>query len=92
LALAIEPHGHAAGIDEEVNIAATEEACKVEPLYACSDASGVDGAGGQAVGREGETPATGATQGLRHVPGGSIEGGEIGLENELELDDGGGGV
>jgi hypothetical protein len=84
--------GDRCGIDEKVEFASAQESDPVKPLHACRETRRVDGTRGEAVWREGETATSGSARGVVWNPGGGIERCEVGLEHELELDDGSSGV
>jgi hypothetical protein len=85
--LAAEANGDAGGVDEEVELAPTEEGDPVKPLDAGGDARRVYGTGGQAVGGEGEAAAAGTAEWFLRDPGRSVERDEVDLQDVLELQD-----
>lgn len=68
-----------AGVDEEVELAPPENGDPVKPLDTCGKARRVDGAGGQAVGREGDAAAARPLGGVLGHPRGTKERSEVGL-------------
>ena len=79
-------------VDEEVEFTPAQSGNPVEPLDPGCEAGRVDGPRGEAKWGECETAATRATKGFLGNPGGGKNCSEVRLEDELELNDSGGGV
>ncbi len=85
------------GSTKEIELVVAEEGDPVEPLDVGGGAGSPDRTRGEAVGREGHAAAARAPDGVFWRPGRGVVGGEVCLEDHLELKErvggiGGGGV
>lgn len=92
LAALAEANRDASGVDEEVELPATEAGDPVEPLDTSGEASSVHCTRWEAGRGEGEAAAARATKWLFGCPRRGEEGREVGLKDKLKLDDGSGRV
>lgn len=77
--------GDTAGVDVELELETPESVNPVEPLDTDGNAGSVDGARGETSRRQDEAAASRTAQRLLTAPGGCVEGGQVGVEQGLQL-------